>query len=225
MFDGSVKKLECSVQDFVFGNVSPSSQVQTFCGLNVDFNEVTWFYPSEGSDYLDRSVTYNYLEQVWYTNAGFSRTAWTDRGVFANPYGSSYSTSTPANNETILGLTAGCSQLYAHEDGVNDDGNAMDCFITSGDIDIEDGNDVYHVSRVIPDFKVLTGDASVTTTFANYPASTNTRAFTKVINSTTKFFSVRGRGRQANIKIASNAADSDWRFGTIRYDLKQDGMR
>ena len=225
MFDGSVKKIDCSVQDFVFGNVSPSAQVQTYCGLNVDFNEVTWFYPSDGSDYLDRSVTYNYLEQVWYTNDGFSRTAWTDRGVFANPYGTSYSTSTSANNENILGVTAGCSQLYAHEDGVNNDGNAMDCFITSGDIDIEDGNEVYHVSRVIPDFKVLAGDANVTTTFANYPASTNTRAFTKVINSATKFFSVRGRGRQANIKIASNAADSDWRFGTIRYDLKQDGGR
>ena len=92
MFDGSVKKLDCSVQDFVFGNVSASAQVQTFCGLNVDFNEVTWFYPSEDSDYLDKSVTYNYLEKVWYTNDGFSRTAWTDRGVFANPYGSRYYT-------------------------------------------------------------------------------------------------------------------------------------
>ena len=75
--------------------------------------------------------------------------------------------------------------------------NAMDCFIT--ELFIEDGNDVYHVSRVIPDFKVLTGDANVTTTFS-YPASTNTR--TLVINSTTKFFSVRGQGlSKANIKI------------------------
>ena len=142
LYDGAVKKIPCSVQDYVFEDFSITQQPETFAGVNSEFNEVTWFYPSEGSDYLDRSVTYNYLEQVWYTNAGFSRTAWTDRGVFANPYGSSYSTSTPANNETILGLTAGCSQLYAHEDGVNDDGNAMDCFITSGDIDIEDGNDV-----------------------------------------------------------------------------------
>ena len=225
MFDGSVKKLDCSVQDFVFGNVSPSSQVQTYCGLNVDFNEVTWFYPSEDSDYLDKSVTYNYLEKVWYTNAGFSRTAWTDRGVFANPYGSRYYTDQSGNNETILGLTAGSSYIYKHEDGVNDDGGAMDTYITSGDIDIEDGDQVYHVSRVIPDFKVLTGNADVTTTFANYPASTNTRTYAATISSTSKFFSVRGRGRQANIKIASNATGADWRFGTIRYDLKPDGMR
>jgi hypothetical protein len=225
MFDGSVKKLECSVQDFVFSNVSASAQVQTYCGLNVDFNEVTWFYPSDGSDYLDRSVTYNYLEKVWYTNSGFSRTAWTDRGVFANPYASSYSTSTLGNNETVLGLTAGCSTLYVHEDGTNDDGGAMDSYITSGDIDIEDGDQVYHVSRVIPDFKTLTGNADVTTTFVNYPASTNTRSFSSSITSTSKYFSVRGRGRQSNLKIASNATGADWRFGTIRLDIKPDGMR
>jgi len=225
MFDGSVKKLDCSVQDFVFGNVSPSAQVQTYCGLNVDFNEVTWFYPSEGSDYLDKSVTYNYLEKVWHTNAGFARTAWTDRGVFANPYAADYSTSLLGTNETVLGLTAGSSYIFVHEDGVNADGAAMDTYITSGDIDIEDGEQVYHVSRVIPDFKVLAGNADVTTTFANYPASTNTRTFASTISSSSKFFSVRGRGRQANIKIASNAADADWRFGTIRYDLKPDGMR
>jgi len=226
MFDGSVKKLECSVQDFVFGDISPSAQVQTFCGLNVDFNEVTWFYPSESSEYLDKSVTYNYLEKVWYTNTGFTRSAWTDRGVFANPYGADYSTVLVGDNETILGLTAGSSYIYVHEDGVNDDGAAMDSYITSGDIDIEDGDQVYHVSRVIPDFKVLTGDQmQVTTTFANYPASTNTRSFSSTISSASKFFSVRGRGRQANLKIASNALDADWRFGTIRYDIKPDGMR
>ena len=226
MFDGSVKKLECSVQDFVFSDISPSAQVQTYCGLNVDFNEVTWFYPSEGSDYLDKSVTYNYLEKVWYTNTGFSRTAWTDRGVFANPYASDYSTVLLGDNEPVLGLTAGSSYIYVHEDGVNDDGGAMDSYITSGDIDIEDGDQVYHVSRVIPDFKVLTGDQmQVTTTFANYPASTNTRTFSSTISSSSKFFSVRGRGRQANIKIASNDLGADWRFGTVRYDIKPDGMR
>jgi hypothetical protein len=226
MFDGSVKKLECSVQDFVFGDISPSAQVQTFCGLNVDFNEVTWFYPSEGEEYVDKSVTYNYLEKVWYTNTGFTRSAWTDRGVFANPYGADYSTVLFGDNETVLGLTAGSSYLYVHEDGTNDDGGAMDSYITSGDIDIEDGDQVYHVSRVIPDFKVLTGNQmQVTTTFANYPASTNTRTFSSTISAASKYFSVRGRGRQANIKIASNALDADWRFGTVRYDIKPDGMR
>ena len=72
MFDGSVKKLDCSVQDFVFAMLVHHHKYKLYAGINVDFNEVTWFYPSEGSDYLDRSVTYNYLEQVWYTNTGFS---------------------------------------------------------------------------------------------------------------------------------------------------------
>ena len=61
--------------------------------------------------------------------------------------------------------------------------------------------------------------------FANYPASTNTRSFTGTTSATTKFFSTRGRGRQANIKVSSNAVDSNWRFGTVRLDLRPDGTR
>ena len=51
---------------------------------------MTWFYPSKGSNVINRSVTYNYLEDVWYTNTGFARTAWSDRGVYSNPFASRY---------------------------------------------------------------------------------------------------------------------------------------
>ena len=54
---------------------------------------------------------------------------------------------------------------------------------------------------------------------------TNTRDFTSTITSTTKFFSVRGRGRQANLKISADALGDDWRFGTVRMDIKPDGRR
>ena len=45
------------------------------------------------------------------------------------------------------------------------------------------------------------------------------------INNTTKFFNLRGRARQANVKITSNTLDSDWRYGTLRVDVKADGGR
>jgi hypothetical protein len=124
-----------------------------------------------------------------------------------------------------MGVTAGSSLMYAHETGKNDDGAAMPCQITSGDFDIEDGENVLLCSRVIPDFKELIGTNDFKITFANYPASTNTRTFTSTINSATKFFSVRGRGRQANIQISADAVNDDWRFGTVRLDIKPDGRR
>ena len=225
MFDGAIKKLDCTVQDFVFDDINSTALGQVSVAVNTDFNEVTWFYASSGSDFLDRSVTYNYLENVWYTNDGFVRTSWVDRGVYALPYATYYDASSIPNNEPILGVTNGCTTLYKHEDGFNDDGAAMDCQITSGDFDIEEGDQVFLCSRVIPDFKDQAGNTDVKIEFANYPASTNSRSFTSTTTSTTKFFSVRGRGRQANVKISSNAVDSNWRFGTVRLDIRPDGTR
>lgn len=225
IFDGSVKKLDCTVQSYVFDDLDTTSQVQVYAGINVDFNEVTWFYPSKGSTVINRSVTYNYLEDVWYTNTGFARTAWSDRGVYSNPFAARYYPNDLPTNETIRGITAGASQLYRHEDGLNDDGGAMTCSLTSGDIDIEDGDQVYHISRVIPDFKSLAGTINVGLNFLNYPTSTTPRNFNSNVTPTTKHFSVRGRGRQSNIVLTSNALDSNWRFGTFRYDITPDGSR
>jgi len=225
IFDGSVKKLDCTVQSYVFDDLDTTSQVQVYAGINVDFNEVTWFYPSKGSTVINRSVTYNYLEDVWYTNTGFARTAWSDRGVYSNPFASRYYPNDLPTNETIRGVTAGSSQLYRHEDGLNDDGAAMSCSLTSGDIDIEDGDQVYHISRVIPDFKSLSGTINVGLNFLNYPTSSTPRNFNSNVTTTTKHFSVRGRGRQSNIVLTSNALDSNWRFGTFRYDITPDGSR
>lgn len=224
-FDGAIKKLDCTVQDYVFDDINSTAYNQICIGVNVDFNEVTWYYASEGEDYLDRSVTYNYMENVWYTNDGFTRTSWIDRGVYPKPYATKYVTNANATAHTILGLTAGASTLYSHETGVNDDASAMESYITSGDFDIEEGDQVFLCSRVIPDFKNQVGNTVVKVEFANYPTSTNTRSFTSTTTPTTKYFSVRGRGRQANLKISSTELDTNWRFGTVRLDVKADGAR
>ena len=225
-FDGAIKKLDCTVQDFVFDDINSTSLGQVAIAVNTDFNEVTWFYPTASSDFLNASVTYNYLENVWYTNNGFTRTSWVDRGVYALPYATFYSSTATATNTPVpLGLTDGATTLYRHESGVNDDGAAMDCQITSGDFDIKEGDEVFLCSRVIPDFKGQTGDTIIKVEFANYPTSTNTRSFTSTTNSSTKFFSTRGRGRQANVKVSSDTADANWRFGTLRLDVQPDGRR
>ena len=225
-FDGAIKKLDCTVQDFIFDDINDTATGQVAIGVNTDFNEVTWFYPTASSDFLNASVTYNYLENVWYTNDGFTRTSWVDRGVYDLPYATFYSATNFATNTPVpLGLTNGATTLYEHEKGVNDDGNAMDCQITSGDFDIKEGDQVFLCSRVIPDFKDQVGNTDIKIEFANYPASTNTRSFTSATTTSTKFFSVRGRGRQANVKISSDESDANWRFGTVRLDIQPDGRR
>ena len=60
--------------------------------------------------------------------------------------------------------------------------------------------------------------------FKTYPSETGT-TIERSVDNTTKFFNLRGRGRQANVKITSNTLNSDWRYGTLRLDIKPDGGR
>jgi hypothetical protein len=223
LYDGSIKKIPCSVQDFVFEDFSITQQPETYVGVNSEFNEVTWYYASTNATQIDRSVTYNYLERTWYTST-LSRTTWTDYGVYQRPYATKYEIGTTGNTPTVLGVTAGASLLYEHEQGVNDDQSAMTAFITSGDFDIQDGQQILSISKGIPDFKNQAGSATMTMGFKSYPSETGT-TIDRSVDTTTKFFNLRGRGRQANVKITSNTLDSDWRYGTLRLDVKPDGGR
>ena len=298
MFDGAVKKLPCSVQDYVFDDFSITQQQLVYSGINTDFNEVTWFYASKGSSYIDRSIIYNYLENTWYTNS-LARTTWLDRGVYQFPYATSYSTSASGSTPTVLGLGAGASTIYVHEDGVNDDTSALEAFLQSGDFDIQDGEQMLSVARFVPDFKDQIGSANVLLSFKDYSATTSettlngaitnsateiiltssanfptsgtiligTELITytgnttgankltgctrgtngtsaaahvdskKVINysnvrinlnnvtPTTTKVDTRGRGRQGNMLIYSDAVNDKWRFGTLRLDVRPDGGR
>jgi len=223
LYDGAVKKIPCSVQDFVFEDFSITQQPETFAGVNSEFNEVTWFYASNTSNQIDRSVTYNYLERTWYTST-LARTTWTDYGVYQRPYATKYDTTATATTPTVKGLTAGASTFFEHEEGVNDDQSAMTAFITSGDFDIQDGQQILSVSRGIPDFKNQVGAATLTMGFKTYPAQTGT-TIDRSVTTSTDFFNLRGRGRQTNVKITSNTLGSDWRYGTLRLDIKPDGGR
>ena len=223
LYDGAVKKIPCSVQDYVFEDFSITQQPETFAGVNSEFNEVTWFYASNTSNQINRSVTYNYLEKTWYTS-NLARTTWTDYGVYQRPYATKYNPSDTPTTPTVKGVTAGASIFYEHEEGVNDDQTAMTAFITSGDFDIQDGQQILSVSRGIPDFKNQVGTASLTMGFKTYPTDTGT-SINRDVDNTTKFFDLRGRGRQTNVKITSNTLDSDWRYGTLRLDIKPDGGR
>ena len=298
MFDGSIKKMPCTVQDYVFEDFSITQQGLVYAGINTDFNEVIWFYASKNATTIDRCVTYNYLENSWYTNS-MARTTWLDRGVYELPYATEYEADETGTTPTVTGLTAGASVVYIHEDGVNDDVDPLDCFIQSGDFDIQDGEQMLSIARFIPDFKNQVGSADVLLSFKDYNSIThettlkgaitnsatsitltNSTQFpiagtiligtelitytgnnntsgvlsgctrgtsstsaaahtnnTKVTNYTnvrinlstvtpqTTKIDTRGRGRQGNIVISSNAVNDDWRFGTLRLDVKPDGGR
>ena len=253
-YDGTVKAIPCSVEDFVFTTSGDNLGINYNAGQiiysehNSLYNEINWFYAKSGSDQIDRCVTYNFAEQCW-TTSSLARSSYADQGVFDVPYATQYnSTATP--NFSIQGITAkyGASTYYAHEvgtDQVNSSGTtSIDAFIKSGDFDISssksalgqatgvadlrgDGEYIMSMKRFIPDFKVLTGNSKVTLLLNDYPSDTASSSPLGpfTITSTTDKVDTRARGRLLAIKIENDAVGETWRYGTLRVDIKPDGRR
>jgi len=238
MYDGTVKALPCLVEDFVFtvqnGNLGlnfNSSDV-IYSSPNSLYTEVNWFYPKDGSDQIDRCVTYNYQENVW-TTSSLARTTYQDQGVFIKPYATDYvDTATPVFPD-ILGITNlyGASIYYVHETGndqVNSSGRtSINAFIRSGDFDIDDGELFMSMRRFMPDYKFLVGNSKVTLFISDYPSDIQTGSplgpFT--ITATTDKVDTRARGRLLSLKIENDAAGETWRYGSFRMDAQPDGRR
>ena len=227
VFDGTVKKIPCTVQDYVFKDLNVIQSQKVHVGINTQFNEVTWWYCSFTSDYIDRFVTYNYLENTWHIGT-MPRTAWADIGAFSKPLATKYEPeSTEATISTIYGLTAGRSTIYNQEDGYNGDGAAIASYIRSGYFDIGDGDQMLLMSRFIPDFKNQVGNLTVRLLLRPFPQATATPSSLDpyVITPTTEKVDTRARGRQIQLRIESDEIDSNWRFGTMRVNIQPDGLR
>ena len=224
LFDGSVKKLPCTVEQFVFNNINITAAENAFTGHNGEFNEILWFYPREGSSQINAIVAYNYVEQTWWTGT-LARTSWIDREVYNNPIGTQYLANTVANNETILGLTNGATQAYLHETGNNADGEAMTAFVKSGSVEIGEGNDILFVQKLIPDIQNQEGTLNMKLEFKYYPNNTTSTIKTATFTDTTEFVSLRGRGREFTVNVVSNTTGTTWRLGTQRFDIQPDGRR
>jgi len=252
-YAGQLQSLPCLVEDYVYDDLNSTARNLIFCGLNNLFTEISWYYATNGSDVLDRVVTYNYMESViakkpvW-TTGSLARTTWADSSLFGKPHATSYSTSDNASFD-VVGNSDGTSIYYEHETGTDqvDAGGSITAItseITSGDFDITqrrgqkgqvigtpdlrgDGEYIMKIRRMIPDFISQTGNTQVTLLLRDYPnnsaASSPYGPFT--ITTSTDKVDTRARARGIAIKIANTGASQDWKMGTFRLDIQPDGRR
>jgi hypothetical protein len=226
LYDGVVKKMPCSVQDFVFDDISYTNKNDIAVGLNTAYNEIIWYYPSASASQIDRAVAYNYLERTWYT-LSLGRTTWLGAYVYEKPIATEYNASATANVSTILGLTAGASFIYEHESGNNQaDGTAITAFLETGSVEIADGDQLMSISKLVPDFDNLTNTMTARLTLEQYPQSSSNVTSNASITSTTEKVSVRGRGRAVKIRYTTNTVDdTPWRLGSQKLEIRPDGRR
>ena len=241
MYDGTVKTLPCSVEDEVFDNVDTTKGQQMTAGLNNLFSEVTWWYPAD-NDFNNKAVTYNYAESsqipggIW-ALSNEPRTSWMDANIYQKPYATKFDTTLTGTFPIVQGETGlGQTKYFEHEigtDQTNEDGSVttVTSFVTSYDYDLNtqgnEGGLFVSVSRFIPDFKTLIGNAEVTLAIKDFPSNANTVStyspFT--ITSSTEKVDTRARGRYVNFKIENIGVEQSWRFGTFLLDVKPDGGR
>ena len=218
VYNGTVEKLPCSVQNYVFSDINTGQAYKIFGFTNVEHDEVGWFYPSASSTEIDRYVIYNTAEKIWYYG-NLVRTAWLDSGVVSFP------------QATANGL------IFQHEIGFDDDGNAMTgVFVESSDFDLDDGDRFTTIRSLIPDIKFLQdqngGSINIITKVRNFPGESTVTEDTAEITSSTTKKDMRARGRSIVLRVESND-DQDglgnlsigWRLGSTRYNTQPDGKR
>ena len=215
MFDGQVKNLDCTVRRFVFDRLNIDQKDKIFCGINSEFKEVIWLYPSTNSNECDSYVIYSPTEGYWTIGSSIF-TTFADKNTFSN---------------TITTGTVGtANNLYNNEpDGVyTADGVSQSSFIESADFDIASGNDIMFLSRIIPDFDISDGSLSFSIKTKDFPESGTAREKPNpphvITNATTKI-DMRARGRQGRVRVSCNAANTSWRWGSIRLAIQPDGRR
>jgi hypothetical protein len=221
-YAGSAQRLPCTVLDYVFNDINLDQAFKIFAAPIPQHNEIIWFYPSSGSDEVDRYVTYNYLEQSWSigtTNDGFTRTAW-------NP---AYILNYPVAAGKID--DSGNNYLYNQEDGYSADGSNFTAYIESSDFDLDpDGEKFMFISKLLPDIKFInTSDTGDTVDFIikgrNYPLESLSTLQTISVNPNSTFSNTRTRTRQSAIRIENTGNDYGWRLGDLRLELRVDGKR
>ena len=254
LFDGTVKSLPCTVEDFVYDNLDTTKGQQVAAGINNLFTEVVWYYPTTGSNYNNAYVVFNYGETgrntpggVWYTGTE-ARTSWIDAVVYPQPYATKFNSTSNGSFPAVVGQDGlGQTQFFEHEvgtDQINQDGSTttITSFIKSFDFDLQAkqkdaqgkssgptiaGESFLALRRFVPDFKTLTGNAVVTLAIKRYPQQSDTVSSLSpfTITSSTDKKDTRARGRYLNVKIENKSSGEEWRFGTFKIDIQPDGRR
>ncbi len=226
-YNGAVQKLPCQVQEYVFNDLDLGLAFKCHMGVNSEFGEVWFFYPSieDGTGEISRYVIYNYEENHW-SIGSLIRYAWLDAGIEDLPFASAQSESQQC--------------VFQHENGFDDYEDAMTgVFIESADIDISNGDSLAFVKKLIPDMAFVTESGISTNPVMNivlkrreFPGQSLVTDSTSQITPTTTFKSVRSRGRQVVLRFESDddasAVDQKgykWRIGSTRLDLQPSGRR
>ena len=211
-YTGQVEIIPCTVRRYIFNDINSSYYDKVYAGINAEFREIIWLYPSGSGTECDKYVIFNPEENYWvYGEMIFTTFAGTE--VFGNTI--------------TTGVTASGNNIYNNEpvDVFTGSGETLVSYIESGDFDVADGNAIMFMNKIIPDYDLSGGKIKMKIITKEYPESTDSVTKEFDIYKTTQKVNFRSRGRQAKVRVSCASNNASWRWGSIRLGLQGDGSR
>ena len=241
LYEGATSTLVCDLRQYIFDDIpgiNNSQNAQVFSTTVEKFNEVWWFYCSNGSNTIDRYAVFNYTEKLWYYGT-MVRTAGIDASVLSH-----LPIAADDTNKKLM------YQEVGNDDLSTNSAVPITAFITSSEFDLDDANNFSFIWRMLPDITFRGSSAAnpAVTMYLlplansgsgyNNNTSTNsdqsvaaqssaavTRTGTYPVEQFTGQVYTRVRGRQLSIKVESTALGVQWQLGSPRLDIRPDGRR
>jgi len=210
---GQVQVLDCSVRKYVFDDLNTTYYDKVYTGINSEFREIVWLYAGGTSSECNKYVIYSPEQGYWVYGDTFF-TTFRDREIF--------------NNTLTTGATTTGNFLYDNEPAnvYTGDGSTLISFIESADFDIDDGNQLMFMNRIIPDFELNDNkELVIKVSPKQFPESSVLTTVSKAISNTTNKIDFRARGRQAKIRVSCSSNGAEWEWGSIRLAFQPDGGR
>lgn len=211
VYDGQINIIPCDVRDYVFNDLNRDQKDMIWCGLNSEYEEVWWFYPSATSEKNDRYVSYNYVNGAWGIGT-LPRNVWVD-------VSSGFKSPIALDDD---------GNMYSHESNTV----APDrVWLELGDIQADNGDNYIFADKIIPDFHTLDtlGSIDFYVRAKRYPHDSSEIekgpfTFSGSLLSDSQKFNFRIRGRQLAVYMESRAQPK-WRLSSLRMNMRPDGMK
>ncbi len=199
-----------TIRQDTFNNLAWVQQDKIAAFSNNGWSEAWWLYPDirDGNE-CSRYNQFNFAENCWAPGT-FSRSAWTDAGVFQYP---------------IAVDTSG--YLWYHEKGYTQDGGTRSWSLTGAALELGSGDQHIRTHAYRPDPKLLQGGYQISI-IANWRDIRG--KFSKTygpFNATamTGKIAVRAKSQVMQIQWSATDAPTFWRMGVDAIDIENAGER
>lgn len=211
VYDGVIRDFPTTIDTFLFdpdaeGYLNLDQSVKFYFSYVRKYSELWFWWADQSSTEINRYAIIN-LANNTICDGTMGRTCYSDNGIYSSPY--AYSST---------------GVLYTHEVGKNADGAAMDSFVEMGYYNIEEGDYVMFVDRIVPD-GVFEEGMTLEFKAKKFPNSSEEFSKSYVFDSSSPQIKTRIRGRYISFIIRSNIYNGDFRLGKFFAYAQKDGKR